>query len=371
MNAPTLTRRQACMVLNSLPDIGPVTVRRLMQALGDEPAAIFSASEKTLKSVSGIDEKRAHSILHWQKHFDLEREERLLAEHGGQFIIRGDPAYPPLLHETYDPPIGLYSKSGYKIGAHNVAIVGSRRTTLYGQSVAGKLAAGLARAGFCVVSGLARGIDSAAHKGALEVGGATAGVLGCGLDVIYPLENRALYKEVAEQGALLSEFPFGRRPDRQTFPMRNRLVAGICRGVIVVESDSKGGSMITARFAMEQNRQVFAVPGRIDQPSSRGCHDLIRDGAVLVRKVEDVLEELQWPSQPELSFDDKSTAPQPANLSGDEAAVYDALQSAGMQKLDTLAGLCGFPIPKAAAALLMLELKNRVVKRADGSFEAR
>lgn len=366
-----LSREQAFFVLNALQQIGPVTVRRLLDAFGNDPALILEAGTSQLKRVQGVDETRASILSSWRNHFDISREERRLADSGAEFLTRDSEGYPPLLNEVYDPPVGLYSKGGYRIGVNNVAIVGTRRATLYGLSVAKKLASGLARSGFCIVSGLARGIDAAAHEGALEVGGTTVAVLGCGIDIVYPPENIGLYKRIAEQGALLSEFPFGRKADRQTFPMRNRLVAGMCRGVIVVESDIKGGSLITARFAMEQNRQVFAVPGRVDQVSSSGCHELIRDGAVLVRHVEDVLEELQWGAQMSLPVEQDEPSPGVTGLPVDEAEAFRVLTESGIQKLDTLADLLGKPVSEVASTLLLLELKKLVVKRADGAFEAR
>ena len=188
----------------------------------------------------------------------------------------------------------LHRKGGYLFEQPCIAVVGSRRTTLYGQSVAKKLGSDLARLGFCVVSGLARGIDTAAHEGALSVGGKTAAVLGCGIDIVYPPENLDLYRRIVETGAVLSEFPFGRKADKQTFPMRNRVVAGISEAVVVVESDVQGGAMITARFAGEQGRLIYAVPGRIDQPTSHGCHQLIRDGATLFTGIDDILNELNY-----------------------------------------------------------------------------
>ena len=252
--------------------------------------------------------------------------------------------------------------------------MGSRRTTLYGQSVAKKLGADLARAGFCVVSGLARGIDTAAHEGALSVGGRTAAVLGTGVDIIYPPENLALYRQIEEKGAILSEFPFGRRADRQSFAMRNRIVAGMCEGVIVVETDVSGGSMITARFAGEQGRLIFAVPGRIDQPTSAGCHQLIRDGATLLTNVDDVLNELNY-------LDGLRPAPivagaglsaeTSAALSADENAVLTCFAGGALLSIDRLAALSGLSVAALSSTLMMLELKRRVVKRTDGTFEAR
>ncbi len=289
-----LTEQQAFLVLNALPNIGPITLNRLLEELGGDPRAVFTVGSRKLEAVKGVGPVISATIAGWPEHFNLAREEERMAQAHTAFITTRDPGYPKLLKEIHDPPIGLYRKGGYDFPHPCIAIVGSRRTTLYGQAVAKKLGAELARLGFCVVSGLARGIDTAAHEGALSVGGKTAAVLGTGVDLIYPPENLALYRQLEESGAILSEFPFGRRADKQSFAMRNRIVAGICEAVVVVESDVSGGAMITARFAGEQGRQLFAVPGRIDQPSSAGCHQLIRDGATLLTGVEDILSELNY-----------------------------------------------------------------------------
>jgi DNA processing protein len=249
---------------------------------------------------------------------------------------------------------------------------------LYGQSVAKKLGAELARLGFCVVSGLARGIDTAAHEGALSVGGKTAAVLGCGIDIVYPPENLALYRQIEEQGAVVSEFPFTRRADRQSFAMRNRIVAGMSAAIVVVESDVGGGSMITAKFAGDQGRLVFAVPGRIDQATSAGCHQLIRDGATLLMSVDDILSELNY-------LDGLQPRPIPAkegaagemrtggagDLSEGEASVLACFAGGELLSLDALAGKTGRGASELSATLMMLELKRLVAKRADGTFEAR
>jgi DNA processing protein len=292
--SPELNEQQAFLVLNALPNIGPITLNRVLAELAGDPRAVFTAGSRRLEAVSGVGPVISATIAQWRDHFDLVREEERMAKAATTFITPRDPGYPKMLKEIHDPPIGLYRKGSYDFGQHCIAIVGSRRTTLYGQSVAKKLGADLARLGFCVVSGLARGIDTAAHEGALSVGGKTAAVLGCGIDIVYPPENLGLYRQIEEQGAILSEFPFGRRADKQSFPMRNRVVAGICQAVVVVETDVSGGSMITARFAGEQGRLIFAVPGRIDQNTSAGCHQLIRDGATLLTGVDDILSELSY-----------------------------------------------------------------------------
>src|SRR5688572_32910563 len=290
----SLTEQQAFIILNALPNIGPITLNRILEELGGDPRAVFSAGRRRLEAVKGVGPVIAETIESWRQHVNLAREEDRMAKSAAEFITTRDSAYPKLLKEIHDPPIGLYRKGRYDFSHPCVAIVGSRRTTLYGQAIAKKFGTELARLGFCVVSGLARGIDTAAHEGALSVGGKTAAVLGTGIDIIYPPENLELYRRIEAAGAILSEFPFSRRADRQSFAMRNRIVAGMSQAVVVVESDVSGGAMITARFAGEQGRQLFAVPGRIDQPTSAGCHQLIRDGATLLTSVDDILSELNY-----------------------------------------------------------------------------
>ena len=375
MNTEDLSEGQAFLVLNALPHIGPITVNRILAALGDDPRAVFTAGAQRLEQVQGVGPVISATITGWRSHFDLPREENRMAQAQTSFMSTRDNEYPKLLREIDSAPIGLYRKGSYDFKQPNVAIVGSRRTTLYGQSVAKKLGADLARLGFCVVSGMARGIDTAAHEGALSVGGKTVAVMGNGIDIIYPPENLALYRQIAESGALLSEFPFTRRADKQSFAMRNRIVAGMSEAVVVVESDVSGGAMITARFAGEQGRLLFAVPGRIDQPSSAGCHQLIRDGATLFTGVDDILSELNYldglrPTViPEKT--NGGTALARSNLTPVEQRVYDCFAGGALVSIDKASGQTELATAQLSATLMMLELKRLIVKRADGTFEAR
>ena len=375
-NLPELTERQAFLVLNALPNIGPITLNRLLDELGGDPRTILSTERRRLEAVKGVGPVISASIGAWREHFDFAREEERMAQASTDFITTRDADYPRLLKEINDPPIGLYRKGRYDFAQPCVAIVGSRRTTLYGQATAKKFGAELARLGFCVVSGLARGIDTAAHEGALSVGGKTAAVLGTGIDIIYPPENLDLYRRIeAEGGAVLSEFPIGRRADRQSFAMRNRIVAGMCEATIVVESDVDGGAMITARFAGEHGRLIFAVPGRIDQNTSAGCHQLIRDGATLLTGIDDLLSELNYLDgfRP-LAIPDKPAqvaAGRPANLTDDEARVFECFRGGAIFTPDALAQETNFPAAKLSSTLMMLELKRLIAKRSDGAFEAR
>ncbi|WP_269538198.1 DNA-processing protein DprA [Cerasicoccus fimbriatus] len=379
----SLTKTQAMLALNGLPRLGPVTLRRLLNEFRDDPIAILSASKSALLRVERIGDETAEIIRNWEKHFDLAREEKRLARAGAAFVAITDPDYPKPLKKIYDPPLGLYMIGPLRPSVKSVAIVGSRRTTLYGRGVAKRLAEDLNKLGFCVVSGLARGIDTEAHQASVDVKGDTAAVLGCGVDIVYPPENIELYKSIGERGVLISELPFGTRASKTTFPMRNRLIAGMSAATIVVESDKSGGSMITARFAMEQNRPVFAVPGRIDQPSSAGCHQLIRDGAVLLTSVDDLIDELAYGGarQTELELPDaakpsaSATAEKRADalkdLNNDERSILEQLLDGDALTRDALAGKTGLPVASVSATLLMLELKRKVGKRADGAYEWR
>lgn len=375
-----LTEQQAFLVLNALPNIGPITLNRILAVVGGDPREVLQLSPRQLETIKGVGPVISATLARWSEHFDLAREEERMAKSGADFITSRDAGYPKLLKEISDPPIGLYRKGRYEFDRPCIAIVGSRRTTLYGMATAKKLGAELGRLGFCVVSGLARGIDTAAHEGALSVGGKTAGVIGSGIDIIYPPENLDLYRRIEADGAVLSEFPFGRRADRQSFPMRNRVVAGMGEATIVVESDVNGGAMITARFAGEYGRLIFAVPGRIDQPSSAGCHQLIRDGATLLTSVDDLLSELSYldglrpsaiPEPSAARLGEKPAVAPAANLTADEQAVLACFAGGEIVGPDRVVELTGLASANISAALMMLELKRLIAKRTDGAFEAR
>ncbi len=369
-----LNQRQALLVLNGLPHVGPIMLRHLMDAFSGDAVAVLAGQHAKLLGVKGVSPKAADILVNWADRFNLAKEVAQMRQTSTRFFIQEDEKFPELLRQTYDPPIGLYWQGEYILDRPCVAIVGTRRSTLYGRSVTKKFSSELARLGFCIVSGMASGTDTAAHEGALEAGGKTVAVFGCGLDTIYPPENKDLYKNIVAHGAVASEFPFGRRADRQTFPMRNRLVAGMCQGVIVIESALSGGSMITARFAGEQGRTLMAVPGRIDQASSGGCHQLIRDGAIIVTSVDDVLEELrykrmQFPAQAS-EADLETSVSSMVSLSGSEQAALDCLQGGEVASSDALAERLERPIAEVVSVLMALELKRLILKRADGRFEA-
>ena len=267
--------------------------------------------------------------------------------------------YPKALFQIPDPPPFIYVKGLWFPGDVAVAVVGSRRATSYGLMTTAKLSGELASHGVCVVSGLARGVDTAAHKGALQVGGKTIGVLGCGIDKIYPPENRILFEEMSQKGCLISEYPLGTMPLAENFPRRNRIISGLSCGVLVIEAAEKSGSLITAQYALEHGRDVFAVPGNISFASSRGCNRLIKQGAKLVDCVEDILEEL--PGRERLSLDAPlfQAPPRSFALSPKEAAIYGLLVRSPLH-IDDIITQTELTAGEVSSMLLHLELKGAV-----------
>src|SRR5471030_2629251 len=286
--------REAFIALNMVEHVGAVRARLLLVHFGDAPK-ILAASKSELLRVRNIGEEVAESISNWEKSVDLAGELKRISEFGCHVLISADEHYPALLREIYDPPLVLYIKGELTAKDKNaVAIVGSRMTTHYGLETARKLAYQLAYTGVTVVSGGARGIDTAAHQGALSGKGRTVAVLGTGINLIFPTENAELFERIAANGAVITQFPLNRPADKQSFPIRNRIVAGMTLGTVVVEANLSSGALITANFATEYGRQIFAVPGRIDSPRSKGCHDLIKKGAKLCEGAEDILSEFEY-----------------------------------------------------------------------------
>ena len=271
--------------------VGNVGFKALLEAFGT-PQKVFEAPLSMIKAVPGIGDKTAPQIKSFKDWEKVEKELEFADRTCVSIVTSQDPLYPSQLLSTYDYPAFLYVKGHLKEDDVNVAVVGSRTASTYGKFTTERLCRELVLRGITVISGLARGIDSAAHRGALSGKGRTIAVLGCGLDVVYPPENEKLFTEISLQGALISEFPFGTPPNAPNFPARNRIISGISLGVVVVEASEKSGSLITARIALEQGREVFAVPGSIDSSGSRGTNKLIKQGAKLIENVEDILEEI-------------------------------------------------------------------------------
>jgi DNA processing protein len=363
---------EAFVALNLIEGVGPVRVRSLVEHFGDAPA-VLSASKSQLLQVRSIGDETATAIANWEKGIDLAGEMKRLADSGCRVLIQSDDEYPASLREIYDPPMVLYIKGALSPKDKNsVALVGSRQTTHYGIETARKLAYQLAYIGVTVVSGGARGIDTAAHQGALAAKGRTVCVLGTGISIVFPPENKELFDRIAENGAVLSQFPFNRNGDKQSFAIRNRIVAGMTLGTVVVEADLNSGALITSNFATEYGRQVFAVPGRIDSPRSRGCHDLIKKGAKLCEGAEDILSEFEYlfpASNRPPSASETGVLPA-LELSENEQRVLDTLRKDDDTSIDEVIRKSGLPSSAVSVALLSLEMK-RVVKQLPGKLFVR
>lgn len=350
-----MTDARYWIALSMIPDIGPVTARRLIAAFGT-PERVFGASIRELLEIDTVGMRRARSIRDFSAWHDVEKQLERLERGDVTVTAIQSPSYPELLREIDDAPIVLYTR-GKLIpkDRYSISIVGSRKPTPYGISVAESITEELARMGFTVVSGMARGIDSLAHRAALRRGGRTLAVLGSGIDIPYPPENKTLMEHIASSGCLISEFPPGTPPEKENFPKRNRIISGLSLGVLVVEATADSGSLITARSAMEQGREVFAIPGTVTSAHSTGTHVLIRQGARLVRHARDIVEELA----PVLKGFMKSDAETTQDLSEEEKRVCSFL-SGEPKQIDDISRECGLPTAKMLGILLGLEMKGAV-----------
>jgi len=358
------------LALALTPGLGARMAGKLLRALGS-PEAVFNASLTELES-HRLPAAVAQAI-HTRQPMSAAAKELAQAQAAGIRLLTWDePEYPQRLREIYDPPPLLYARGNIELlNRHLISIVGSRRPTPYGNQMAEKLARDLADRGLVIVSGLARGIDSCAHKGALSSAtGATIGVLGCGIDVIYPKENKKIFAEMEKRGAIISEFAMGTFPGPQNFPIRNRVISGMAVGVVVVEGAQYSGSLITARLAMEFGREVYGVPGNATQPTSFGPNQLIKQGAKLVTGWEDVIEELPTPIRAELLPVETASSEERArlvekDLAPAEGTLYHLLGVDESRHVDDLVELSGLTSSEALAALFDLELKG-VVRQLPG-----
>jgi DNA processing protein len=375
--SPDLDRpqeRRALVALSLVSGVGATRMRALL-AHFDAPSAVFQAARSTLQQVDGIGPQTAEAILTFDDRAAVEDELDRAADLGATLLSPWDERFPPRLRQIYDPPGYLWMRGTLPDGgAPMVTVVGTRRCTDYGRAQAHHFAAELARRGFTIVSGLAYGIDAAAHKGALDAGGRTVAVLGSGVGRIYPPKHTSLADRIVESGALLSEYAVDAEPDASNFPERNRIVSGLSTGTLVVESYAEGGALITARLALEQNREVFAVPGAVTKDSSRGTNRLIQRGhAKLVLEPADLLEEL-----PDVTVEDPEAVdaetvaggakPDPVDdLSEEEAVLYEALSDTPVH-VDALCAETGMDPSTALVHLLQMEFKGVVRQLAGKQF---
>lgn len=365
---------ESWLALHLLPGMGPVTCMKLVARFGSpgkalsasisDLGAVVSLRQETLQALSNEGRKNLESLA--AKELDRATEKNIT------IIPWDDPLYPALLKNIHDPPVVLYVLGNPELlNCRGLGIVGSRSATHYGRSVAEQMGKSLVMAGFTVISGMALGIDTGAHNGALAAGGQTIAVLGCGLDIVYPPSNHRLYKSIACAGALVSEYPLGTRPDSFRFPARNRIISGLSLGIVVVEAAIRSGSLITASHALEQGREVFAVPGRIDSAKSAGTHTLLQQGAKLVHSISDIIEEFPSAEVQKKVKDPGMEKEQKAAveiLNRKEAELFSFLE-VYPRSFDDIVIDSGFSAQQANELLLMLELKGLVESLPGKSFQ--
>ncbi len=360
---------QAWLALYMIPGLGNVVLKRLFEKFL-HVEAIFEAGFFDLMGVEGLRKEIGKKILDRQ-YLEQAEEEMVKAERcHARILTYEDPSYPLLLREIHNPPMVLFAK-GREIPLEQtfVGLVGSRNATHYGLKTAEKIAMALAKRGAGVVSGLARGIDAAAHNGCLRGGGFTIGVLGTGIDVVYPKSNGRLFERMVEEGAIVSEFPMGTSPEPRNFPIRNRVISGLCRGIAVIEAARKSGSLITAALALEQNREIFAVPGSIDSFKSAGAHWLIKQGAKLIENANDILDELWFLKQGAGLPPPQEASGSQKQMNGPERKVYDMIGSYPTH-IDQIARMGAMDVSQVSMILLKMEL-NGIVRQLPGKMYVR
>ncbi len=365
--ADAVEEQRALIALSLVPGVGPGRIRALLAAFGGAASAL-DASRRALAAVPGIGRQTADAIVAFDDFALVEDQLGRAEQHGVTLLPAWDARFPRLLRQIYDPPAFLWLRGTLTpADGRAVAIVGTRRSSDYGRRMARDFAGALAERGLTVVSGLAYGIDAAAHQGALEAGGRTLAVLGSGADRIYPAKHGSLAREIAAQGAVVSEYPLGAAPDAPNFPRRNRIISGLSLGTLVVEAYETGGALITARMAVEQNREVFALPSPVHSRSGAGANRLIQRGhAKLVLTVDDVLEELGL-LEPSLGVAAPGPAAPPEGLSSIEQQLYDVLEAAP-QHIDAICQKTGHDPSTALVYLLSLEFKGLVRQMAGKQF---
>ncbi|MSR32414.1 MAG: DNA-protecting protein DprA [Gemmataceae bacterium] len=362
------------LVLNLVPGLGPRLTEALVKSFGS-PQLVLKASPEALAQVQHISLDLAHKLHDAFRRVSPDGEFQAMEQYGARALLLGQPGYPAALATIHDPPHLLYLRGDFREeDSRAVALVGSRSCTGYGKRLARQIASSLARAGWTIVSGLARGIDAECHRAALDAKGRTLAVLAGGLSSIYPPEHQELAEEICQNGAILAETPMKQPPLAGMFPARNRIISGLSKAVVLVEAAEKSGALVTATHAAEQGRTVMAVPGPVDSPSSGGTHALIRKGAILVRNADDVLEELgSFSFQTGKTTDPARETPQqelPPGLTPEETAICTALKT-GALSMDHLVNLAQVGVGPLTGILLGLEMK-RLVRRLPGSrFELR
>ncbi len=361
-NNAALEEKLRWISLSSIAGIGAQTFCQLLKAFGT-PDQIYNASFSQLRKI--VSESIAHQITEGTKPETLASARAWLSQPHNHLVTLADVDYPKALLEITDPPPFLYAKGNLSLlNQTSIAIVGSRNASLQGEKNAEAFAAELSHYGLCIVSGLALGIDGAAHRGALKANGTTIAVVGTGLDIVYPAKHRELAHQIAQTGLILSEFALGTPSKPQNFPKRNRIISGLSVGCLVVEANLQSGSQITARLATEQGREVFAIPGSIHSPLSKGCHQLIKQGAKLVDCVQDIVEELRLSSMPLASSPISAV-----NEDGDTGNLILDKMGYDPIRLENIVTLTGLTISEVSSMLTLLELDGKIATIAGGQFQ--
>lgn len=351
--------KYAWLGLYLISGLGNSGFKRLLEVFGS-PEAVFEAKCSELEGLGGVQREVARRIVGREFEADPEGELNRLEQCGARLLTFEDPEYPDVLKSISQPPMVLYARGANLPGGPAIAVVGSRHPSHYGLKAAEKIGMGLAGAGIGVVSGMARGLDSAAHRGCLRGDGYTIAVMGTGIDVVYPSENRVLYEQIIERGTILTEFPTGMHPEPRNFPIRNRIISGLARGVVVVEATRRSGSLITASFALDQGRELFAVPGSIDSFKSTGTHWLIKQGAKLVENVKDIVEELELGLGEDLgrnSEDEIQQAPPP--MDEPERKIHEIVGDYPIH-IDDVVRQAGMEAGEVLSILLRMELRGLI-----------
>lgn len=352
--------------LYSIPSIGPTRMRKLISVLGS-PAAVLQAGTRRLIAIEGIDVKTAEKIRIGVNRQFVETQIEAIEKHQVKVLSYWDKAYPEQLKSIYDPPAFLFYKGDIQLlDQPTMAVVGTRKPTSYGRMMAERFTKELVGKGFAIVSGFARGVDSVAHKTTLKNGGNTFAVLGNGLDIIYPPENRELFEEMCHHGVIVTEYPMGTQPDAGNFPKRNRIISGLSIGVLIVEAGQKSGALLTALYAADQNREVFAIPGSLVSEKSVGVNGLIKKGAKLVQSIDDILDEFGDRFNSEALPSAKTGTPIPA-LSGSLKTIYDHLSNQPIH-IDQLALETNLSPSETLSSLLTLELMGLIRQMAGKMF---
>jgi DNA processing protein len=358
-----MTELEARVALNMVPQLGSIRLKRLFDYFRSGQAVLKAAPEE-LARVEGIPRDISSNLTSLVRRLDLKKEFELIAKEDINIVCFDSPAYPQLLKEIFDPPILLYVKGEIPLRSSLLAVVGSRRASFYGLKMAEKFSFELASCGVTIVSGLARGIDSAAHKGTLQAGGKTVAVLGSGLSCIYPAENKQLSQDIARHGAVISEFPMSTQPLAFNFPRRNRIISGLSLGVLVIEAAKRSGALITVGCALEQGREVFAIPGKADSPTSWGTNQLIKDGAKLVDEAGEILSEFNLSANsPDTEIGRRESEPGQV-LSPEEKTILSVIQEEPIS-IEQIASYTKLGLPQLLATLTRLEIRG-IIKQLPG-----